>query len=297
MLRRLNESKHLYLIFLLPFLYFIVFKYSAITWLLIAFKKFKATRGLWGSEWVGLKYFQQFITDPYFWQLIKNTLMINLYNLLFSFPVPILLALMINETRNRKYQRIVQTVSYLPYFVSTVAVCGLVVSFLSSDGILTVLLTKITGVSRQYRMLPEYFRTIYVLTEIWQYAGWGSIIYLAALTGVDTQLYEAATIDGATRFKQILYVSLPCIAPVISIQLLLTVGRMLTVGYEKILLLYTGPTYATADVLSTYIYRRSLLKADYSYGAAISLFQAIVSLALVTGSNYAARRLGSTSLW
>lgn len=296
-LKRLNESKYLYVLFLLPFLYFIVFKYSAITWLLIAFKKFKATRGLWGSEWVGLKYFKQFITDPYFWQLIRNTLMINLYNLLFNFPVPILLALMINEMRNRPFQKVVQTVSYLPYFVSTVAVCGLVVSFFSSDGLLTTLLAKLTGEVKQYRMLPEYFRAIYVGTEIWQFAGWGSIIYLAALTGVDTQLYEAATIDGATRLKQIIHISLPCIAPVISIQLLLTVGRMLTVGYEKILLLYTGATYSTADVLSTYIYRRSLLKADYSYGAAISLFQAVVSLFLVTGSNYLARRMGSTSLW
>ena len=198
-LRRLNDSKYLYLLFVLPLVYFVVFRYSAITWLLIAFKKFRATQGLWGSEWVGLRYFEQFITYPYFWQLIRNTLMINLYNLLFSFPVPILLGLMINETRNRRFQRTVQTISYLPYFVSTVAMCGLVVTFLSSDGLLTTVLARLTGEVKQYRMLPEYFRTIYVATEIWQFAGWGSIIYLAALTGVDMELYEAATIDGASE--------------------------------------------------------------------------------------------------
>ncbi len=296
-LKNLERSKYLYLLFLLPFVYFIVFKYGAMMWLTIAFKNFKATKGLWGSAWVGFKYFNKFLNDGYFWKLVRNTVVLNFYGLLFSFPAAIVLALMINEVRNRYYKKIVQTVSYMPYFISTVAVCGLITSFLSSEGLITVMLKKLTGQSFSLLNDAGAFRAIYIISDIWQHVGWGSIIYLAALTGIDPGLYEAAEIDGASRLQQTLHISLPSIASVIAIQFLLTVGRMMDIGYEKILLLYTGSTYETADVISTYLYRRTIIQADYSYGAAISLFQAVLSLVLVSSANKVAQKIGSASLW
>ena len=283
--------------FFLPLVYFIVFKYGAMTWLVIAFKKFSAVKGIWGSRWVGTKYFEQFLTDGYFWKLVRNTVVLNLLLILFSFPVPIILSLLINEHRVKHFRKTVQTVSYMPYFVSTVAVCGLITTMLSSDGMVTNLLKLLTGTTYSYLTDPAAFRVIYIISEIWSTAGWGSIIYLAALTGIDPGLYEAAQIDGASRWQQVLHISLPGIAAVISIQLLLTIGRMLDIGYEKILLLYTGATYETADVVSTYLYRRSLLTADYSYGCAISLFQGVMSLVLVSVANQIAKKIGETSLW
>ena len=296
-LKQMARSKYLYLLFLLPMIYFVVFKYGAMMWLTIAFKNFKATRGLWGSDWVGLKYFEKFLTDAYFWKLVRNTVLLNLYGLIFSFPAAIILALMINEVRMQRFKKLVQTVSYMPYFISTVAVCGLITTFLSSDGLITMILRTLTG--KSYALLTDSgaFRSIYIISDIWQHVGWGSIIYLAALTGIDPGLYEAAEIDGASRVQQTLHVSLPSIASVIAIQFLLTVGRMMDIGYEKILLLYTGSTYETADVISTYLYRRTIIQADYSYGAAISLFQAVLSLLLVSGANKVAQKVGSTSLW
>lgn len=296
-LKQISRSKYLYLLFLLPMIYFVVFKYGAMMWLTIAFKNFKATRGLWGSDWVGLKYFEKFLTDAYFWKLVRNTVLLNLYGLIFSFPAAIILALMINEVRMQRFKKLVQTVSYMPYFISTVAVCGLITTFLSSDGLITMAIKALTG--KSYALLTDAgaFRSIYIISDIWQHVGWGSIIYLAALTGIDPGLYEAAEIDGASRVQQTLHVSLPSIASVIAIQFLLTVGRMMDIGYEKILLLYTGSTYETADVISTYLYRRTIIQADYSYGAAISLFQAVLSLLLVSGANKIAQKVGSTSLW
>lgn len=296
-LKQMARSKYLYLLFLLPMIYFVVFKYGAMMWLTIAFKNFKATRGLWGSDWVGLKYFEKFLTDAYFWKLVRNTVLLNLYGLIFSFPAAIILALMINEVRMQRFKKLVQTVSYMPYFISTVAVCGLITTFLSSDGLITMTIKALTG--KSYALLTDAgaFRSIYIISDIWQHVGWGSIIYLAALTGIDPGLYEAAEIDGASRVQQTLHVSLPSIASVIAIQFLLTVGRMMDIGYEKILLLYTGSTYETADVISTYLYRRTIIQADYSYGAAISLFQAVLSLLLVSGANKIAQKVGSTSLW
>ena len=228
---------------------------------------------------------------------MRNTVLLNLYGLIFSFPAAIILALMINEVRMQRFKKLVQTVSYMPYFISTVAVCGLITTFLSSDGLITMAIKALTGNS--YALLTDAgaFRSIYIISDIWQHVGWGSIIYLAALTGIDPGLYEAAEIDGASRVQQTLHVSLPSIASVIAIQFLLTVGRMMDIGYEKILLLYTGSTYETADVISTYLYRRTIIQADYSYGAAISLFQAVLSLVLVSGANKVAQKVGSTSLW
>ena len=296
--KELWKNRFLYMMLALPLLYFFVFKYGAIGWLGIAFKSFNARAGLWGSKWVGLKYFKMFLEDPYFFTVLKNTVVISLCNLVFYFPIPIILALLINEVKGQKRKKIVQTVTYLPYFISTVVVCNLAMYIFATDGIINeVIVNVFGGTSKTFLSNPKWFRPIYVITEIWQNAGWGSIIYLAALSGVDQQLYEAASIDGASRLKQVLHISIPGISSIISIQLLLTMGRMLNVGYEKILLLYNGATYSTADIISTYVYRRGLIDANYSYGAAISVFQAILSLILIYCANKAADKIGATSLW
>lgn len=296
-LKRVRQSKWLYLMFLLPFVYFIVFKYGAMAWLVIAFENFNAFKGVFASDWVGLKWFKTFVSDPYFWNIVKNTIVLNLWMLVFCFPAPILLALMINEVKNKWFQKFTQTVSYLPYFLSTVVVCGFITNIVASDGLVNQILNMLGLEKISFLMEPQWFRPIYVISELWQNCGWGSIIYLAALAGVDQQLYEAAAIDGANKWRQLWHISIPGIASVISIQFLLTVGRLLTVGYEKIILLYNGATYETADVISTYVYRRGLIEANYSYGAAVSIFQAVIALILVITANRAARKIGQTSLW
>lgn len=295
--KRMYRSRYLYLLFALPLLYFIVFKYGAMGWLNIAFFDYNAFLGFAGSKFIGLKYFKQFIMDPYFWNILKNTIVLNIWMLLLYFPTPIILALLINEVKGHYFKKAAQTISYMPYFLSTVVVCGFITTILSNEGLVNQVLEAVGIGKIQFLMEPGWFRPVYVISEIWQHCGWGSIIYLAALAGVDSQLYEAASIDGASKWKQLLHVSLPGIAPVISIQLLLTVGKLLTVGYEKILLLYTGATYETADVISTYVYRRGLMEANYSYGSAVSIFQAVVALVLVVSANKAARKVGQTSLW
>ena len=295
--KRMYRSRYLYLLFALPLLYFIVFKYGAMGWLSIAFFDYNAFLGFAGSKFIGLKYFKQFIMDPYFWNILKNTIVLNIWMLLLYFPTPIILALLINEVKGHYFKKAAQTISYMPYFLSTGVVCGFITTILSNEGLVNQVLEAVGIGKIQFLMEPGWFRPVYVISEIWQHCGWGSIIYLAALAGVDSQLYEAASIDGASKWKQLLHVSLPGIAPVISIQLLLTVGKLLTVGYEKILLLYTGATYETADVISTYVYRRGLMEANYSYGSAVSIFQAVVALVLVVSANKAARKVGQTSLW
>lgn len=299
-MRRIRDNKYLYMLIALPVLYFIVFKYGAMLWLSIGFMDFNAFLGVFKSPWVGFKHFSKFITDPYFWNIVKNTVLINVYMIIFYFPVPIILALLINEVRGRVFKKFAQSVSYLPYFLSNVVVCGFVVNILSTSGAVNQILGAFGIGPITFMAEPGWVRPIYVLTEMWQQSGWGSIIYLAALAGVDSQLYEAAAIDGASKWKQLWKISLPCISPVISIQLLLTVGRLLSVGYEKLILFYpigSGATYATSDVISTYVYRRGLYGADYSYGAAVSIFQAVISLVLVWLANRGARKIGSTSLW
>ena len=296
-LKNVKQSRWLYLMFALPFLYFIVFKYGAMAWLVIAFEDFNAFKGVFNSKWVGLKWFQAFIKDPYFWNIVKNTIVLNLWNIIICFPAPILLALMINEVKNKAFKKFTQTVSYLPYFLSTVVVCGFITNIVATDGLINQVLKALGMNTVTFLMEPGWFRPIYVMSELWQGCGWGSIIFLAPRAGVDQQLYEAASIDGASKFQQLIHISLPGIASVISIQFLLTIGRILSIGYEKIILLYNGATYETADVISTYVYRRGLIEANYSYGAAVSIFQSVIALFLVVMANRAARKIGQTSLW
>lgn len=293
----IKKSKTLYIMFFIPALYFIVFHYIPMVGNVIAFQKYNVVAGLFRSDWVGLHYFKLFLEDPYVWKLVRNTLLLNLYGLLFGFPAPIILALLLNEIRMRIFKRVVQSIAYLPHFLSTVVVAGMIVNFLAYDGMLNQLLQFMGLEQIQFMNDPAWFRTIYISSDIWQQVGWGTILYLAALTGVDPQLYEASRMDGANRWKQVWHVSIPCIFPVITILFLLEIGRSLSVSFEKILLLYNGLTYETADVIQTYVYRRGLLGGDFSYAAAVGLFQSVIAYILVVGANRFAKRLGGTSLW
>ncbi len=292
-----KRSLPLYALFLLPALYFIIFKYGTISYMLIAFKDYKVMSGVFGSEWVGLEHFKTFLGDPYFWTLIKNTLLLNFYSIIFGFPVPIILALMINNVRQKHLRKTVQSISYLPYFISTVVICGLITTYLQTDGLINQIVVALGGEATPFLTQSEWFRTIYVASGIWQSAGWGSIIYLAALSGVDPQLYESATLDGANKLQQAWYISIPSISYTISIQLILTVGSILSIGYEKIMLLYTGSTYEVADVISTFVYRRGIEGGDYSYATAVSLFQAIIALIFIVVTNKVADKFKAATLW
>lgn len=292
-----NRDKYLYMLFLIPFCFFVVFKYAPMYGVLLAFKDFKVAKGILGSSWVGLKYFKEFLSNPYSYRLIRNTVVLRVYQLLFGLPAPIVLALLLNELRNERFKRFVQTTSYLPHFVSLVVVCGMIDNFLATDGIVNEIVRFFGGRPFPWLMAPQWFRTIEIGSGIWQGTGWTSIIYLAALSAIGPQLYEAAVIDGANRWQRLIHITVPGIAPTIIIMLLLRMGTLLTVDYQKILLLYTGATYETADVLGTYIYRRGLLGADFSYATAIGVFQSVVGLVFIVGSNWIAKRVSETSLW
>ena len=293
----IRRDRYLFLLFSVPALYYIIFHYAPMYGIIIAFKRFRFAQGILGSPWVGFHYFEQFFTDPYFFRLVRNVLLLNLYQLLFAFPAPIILALLLNELRQQRFKRFIQTVSYLPHFISTVVVAGMIVNFLAHQGPINNILVQL-GFERIHFMLrPDWYRTIHVGSDIWQSVGFGSIIFLAAMTGIDPQLYEAATVDGAGRWRKMLAITLPGIAPTVTIMLILNLGNFMTVGYQKILLLYNGSTYETADVIQTYVYRRGLLGAEYSYATAVGLFQSIAALVFITLANYVARKVGETSLW
>jgi putative aldouronate transport system permease protein len=296
-LKAANNDKYLYLMFLPPLIYYIVFHYVPIYGITLAFKEFDIMKGIMGSPWAGLKYVKQFIFDPYFWGVVKNTLVLSLSNLLISFPISIILALMLNELRAQTFKKLVQTVSYLPHFISVVVVCGMIVNFLSSDGIVNQILTLLGLESKQFLTDPRYFAGIYVISNIWQGAGWGSIIYLSALSAIDVQLYEVSTIDGANRWQQLLNVTLPGIMPTICIMFILDVGKIMEVSFQKILLLINGSNMSVADVISTYVYRRGIIGADFSYSAGVGLFQSIIALILILSTNAIVRKLNQTSLW
>lgn len=296
-LRRLNQSKYLYLLLAIPMLYYFFFHYMPMYGVLIAFKDYNIGKGVWGSPWVGLKWFEKFLVDTYFWKLVRNTLLLNIYGLLWGFPIPIVLALMLNEVSSQRYKKLIQTVSYLPHFISTVVICGMVVNFLSIDGLINQFLGSLGFDKVQFLTLPKWFRTIFTASGIWQTCGWTSIIYLSSLTSVDQEIVEAAMIDGANRWQRIRHVTLPAITPTISIMLIMQLGKLMNIGYEKILLLYNGSTYETADVISTYVYRRGVLNNDFSYATAVGLFQSVIGVILLVMANKASKKLSDTSLW
>lgn len=291
------RDKYLYLMVLLPLAYFIIFHYIPLYGVTLAFKDFDIGKGIMGSPWVGLKYFEEFFGNPYSWQLIRNTIVLRLWHLTIGFPAPIILALLLNELRAERFKRVVQTSSYLPHFISLVVVAGMVVSFLASDGPVNSALKGLGGQPVPWMQRPEWFAPIYTIAGIWQHAGWTSVIYLAALTGISSELIEAAVIDGAGRWQRMWHITLPGIAPTVTIMFLLRIGQLLTLDYQMILLLYSPAIYETSDVLGTYIYRRGILGADFSFATAVGLFQAAVGLVFIVVSNWIAKRVGETSLW
>jgi putative aldouronate transport system permease protein len=296
---RLIKRDRLLLFMLLPgILYFLVFKYAPMYGVVIAFQRYNLYKGIFDSEWVGLKYFIEFFQGPDAWRLIRNTLLLNVYQLLFAFPAPILLALAFNELRKAWFKKISQTISFLPHFISTVVIAGLVVNFLSpSTGLANKLLGLFEISPISFMMMPDYFRTIFISMGIWKSVGWGTIIYLAAMAGINPELYEAASIDGASKLKKVWYVTLPGIMPVIIILFILQLGDILSVGAESIILLYNPITYETADVLSTYVYRRGLISGEFSFAAAVDLFNSVVGLILVFAANKISKKATETSIW
>jgi putative aldouronate transport system permease protein len=295
--RALRRDWRLYSLALVPLLFFLVFRYVPMLGNVIAFRRFQPGGSIFGEDWVGLRYVLMFLADPTFWQVFTNTFVIGALTLLFCFPLPIVLALLLNEVRVRWFQRFVQTVSYLPHFLSIVIVAGMLMQLLSVEGTVNQLVRVFGGEPIPFLQRPEWFRTIYVSSEVWQTVGWGTILYLAALTTIDENLYEAARIDGAGRLRQTWHVTLPGIRPTMVTLLILNIGTFMAVGFEKILLLYNPLTYPTADVISTYLFRMGLLSNNFSYAAAIGLFEAVIGLTLILSANAISRRTVGASLW
>ncbi|MFI6821148.1 ABC transporter permease [Micromonospora sp. NPDC050187] len=295
--RALRRDWQLYSLAVLPLLFFLVFRYLPMAGNVIAFRRFEPGGSIFGERWVGLRYVRMFLGDPTFWEVFTNTLVLGTLTLLFCFPLPIVLALLLNEVRTRRLKRFVQSVSYLPHFLSIVIVAAMVMQLLSVDGTVNQVVGAFGGEEVPFLQRPEWFWTIYVSSEVWQTVGWGTILYLAALTTIDDDLYEAARIDGANRWRQTWHVTLPGIRPTMVTLLILNIGTFMAVGFEKILLLYNPLTYPTADVISTYLYRMGFESSNFSYAAAIGLFEALIGLVLVLTANTISRRTVGTSLW
>lgn len=298
-LKMLKASYPLLLMFLPVFVYYVVFRYiPLIGALVISVKKYQPALGIMGSKWVGLEYFTQFIDSVFFWRLLRNTLAINFFQLILGFTAPIILALLLNEIGSSKFKRLVQSVTYLPNFISSVVVVGIVVVFLSpTTGVVNSIISKLGMEKVNFLTEPSYFWLIYTLMVIWQTTGYSAIIYLASLTGINPELYEASKIDGAGRWSQLWHITLPGISSTIVILLLMRLGSLLEVGYESIILLYNPSIYSTADVISTYVYRRGILNGDYSFASAVGFFQSVIGLVLVITANKLAKKYTETSLW
>ena len=295
--RDFTYNKYVYLMAVPVIAFYIIFHYVPMYGAIIAFKNYSVTRGILQSPWTGFTHFKYFFTSYYFWRVLRNTILINLYVLIFSFPAPIILALLLNEIRNMAFKRSVQTISYLPHFISMVVVCGMIIDFTAREGLINDML-DLVGLDRiPFMALPQWFRPVYVLSGIWHGIGWGSIIYLAAITGIDPELYQAAEMDGAKRFSKIWHITIPGIMPTVVILFILRIGGMMSIGVQKILLLYNPLTYETADVISTFVYRKGLLEMDFSYATAVGLFQAVMNFILLVLANRISRKVSEMSLW
>ena len=300
LLKDIIRYKYVYILALPVILYYVLFCYVPMYGTVIAFKNYSPSVGIWESPWAknnGLGHFISFLSNPSTFRIIRNTLLISVYDIIFAFPAPIIFALLLNELKSRRFKKTVQTLTYLPHFISIMVVCGLIFTFTARDGFINNIIAFFGGERSNLLIKPELFRTIYVSSNIWQGVGWGSIIYLAALSGVDPQLYEAARIDGASKFKQVLNITIPGILPTIVIMFILRMGSLLSVGYEKIILLYNPLTYETSDVISSYVYRRGLIDTDYSFSTAVGLLNSVVNLIIIWITNKISRQLNETSLW
>lgn len=295
--RDFRKNWNLYLMAVPAIVCLIVFSYLPMGGLWMGFTDYKPNLGIFGSKFVGLKHFKDFFSSFYFGRTIKNTLWISFLQLAIEFPVTIIFALLLNEVVNVKFKRAVQTISYMPYFISMVVIAGIIIDFCSSKGAITSFVSLFTGSNQNLLSKPSYWRPIYIISDLWQGLGFGSIIYIAALSGVDKELYEAAEIDGAGRWKQTLHVTLPGISSTIIIMLILRIGTLMGVGYEKTILLYNSQVYETADIISSYVYRKGLLEFNYGYSTAVSLFNSVINFGLLLISNKISKKYSETSLF
>lgn len=297
-LRKMARHWQLYFVILLPIAYLIIFKYVPMAGIVIAFKDYNVIKGIFGSEWIGLKYFKQFFESPNFWLYMKNTLGISFYGLLVGFPAPIILALALNEVRNGLFKKSVQLVSYAPYFISTVIMVSiLIVNLTPNVGIVSKLFQMLGVENTNFMGIPSLFKSIYVWSDVWQHTGYGAIIYIAALAGVNPELYEAARVDGASRIQKIINVDIPSLIPVSVILLILNLGNLMKLGFEKIYLMQNPLNLATSEVISTYVYKVGLLGSSFSFSAAIGVFNSVINLTLLIVVNYIARKISNNSLW
>ncbi|MBR3812465.1 MAG: sugar ABC transporter permease [Spirochaetaceae bacterium] len=289
----------LYLLMLVPILYYIIFRYIPMIGNVIAFRRYRAGSSIFGDKWVGFRYFKQFIGDSTFWRSFKNTLVLNISYLLFRFPLTLIFALLLNEIRNLFWKKIVQTVSYLPHFISMVIVTGMIRELLSTAGPINKIVQYFGGEAITFIALPEWFTTIFVVSGIWQSLGWGTILYLAAMAGINPSLYEAAEVDGANHFQRVIHVTLPSILPTITTLLILDIGGLVGSGvaFEKVFLLYNPMIYESADIISTYVFRLGLGSGNYSYATAVNLFEGLINLILLTIANFASKKLTDSALW
>lgn len=297
-LKHIKKDRQLLILFLPCLVFYIVFRYGPMYGIIIAFKDYGVFTGIAKSTWVGFKYFIQFFTGNDFWLLTRNTFLLGFYSLVWTFPFPIAFAILLNEIRGNKIKKAIQSVSCLPTFLSVVVVCSMVIDLLSpSHGLINSIISTF-GFEKQYFMIkPQWFRTVYIVSDIWKNMGYSSIIILAALCGIDNTLYEAGTVDGCGRFKSIWFITLPGILPTIATMFIISSGNMIRVGFEKIILLYNPTTYEVADVFATYVYRKGILETNYSYATAVGLFESLVSLALLLITNYASKKMSEQSLW
>jgi putative aldouronate transport system permease protein len=294
----IKRDKYLLLMFLPIFIYYVIFMYLPMPGIIMAFKDFSPGKGIFGGDWVGLKWFIQFVDSNYFWRLIRNTFLLAFYPLLFGFSVPILFAICIVEIKNGVFKRFAQTVTYLPHFISTVVVAGIIINFLSpSDGIVNTLLAKFGMEKINFMMDSSWFRTIFTGSDIWQSFGFSSIIYIAAIMSIDPEIYDSGKIDGVNKFQELWHLTLPSIKPTIVILLLLSLGGIMNVGFEKVYLLYNGATYETADVLSTYVYRMGIEGQNFGFATAVGLFNSVITFIFVFSANWLTRRATKMSLW
>lgn len=295
--REIKKNRTAYLMALPGLLALFIFCYLPMAGIVVAFENYSPARGIFGSDWVGFKHFINFFNSPYFVRTLKNTLGLSVYSLVLGFPLPIILALLLNELKSEKYKRCVQTITYIPHFVSVVVISGIIIDFCASDGLINDILA-IFGVERtNLLMRAPLFKTIYVLSDIWQGTGWASIVYLAALTAIDSSLYEAAMLDGAGRFKQTLHVTIPGIIPTIVTMLILRVGAIMSVGAEKIILLYNPTTYETAETISSYVYQMGLVNMNFSFSTAVGLFNSVINLVLLVVTNVISKKTTEVGLW
>lgn len=293
----LRKNKYLYIMLLPVVLYFGLFHYQPMLGIQIAFKDYSFRKGIWSSPWVGFNHFIDFFKSYYFVRLLRNTLFISLNDLIWGFPAPIILALLINELRWNFFKRLVQSITYLPHFISLVVVAGMIKDFFSLNGLVNTFVSAFGLEKISFFLEGKYFTSIYIGSNIWQHIGWGTIIYLAALSSIDPQLYEAAKIDGAGKIRQIIHITIPGILSTIVILLILRTGRVLNVGSEKILLLYNPAIYENADVISTFVYRKGLEEANYSYATAVGFFNSVVNFIIISLTNAFSRKVSETSLW